>query len=425
MTAYRTAPGTPDGARNRFLVLAMLLLVYIFNFADRMLLGVMAAPIKADLGLTDGQLGLLGGTAFALLYATVGVPIGWLADRRSRSWIITVALCVWSGFTALCGMASSFATLFLARLGVGVGEAGGVAPSYSMIADYFPPHERARALGVYSFGIPIGGAAGLAFGGMIASAFDWRTAFIAMGVAGILIAPLFKWLVHDPVRGGTEHASIAAPPRLAEAFRTIARKPAFWLIAFGSALGSTASYGVAFWIPSFYVRSFGMPLSQVTLLYAGVVLFGGVAGIWLGAWLGDRFGPRRPGTYLAIPMVALAASIPFFAMAVMAGSPMLSLALLFVPSMLGSMGFGTVLTAVQHVVPAALRSTSSALFLFINNLIGLGLGSAVLGFISDALARQHGEQSLRYALLAGSLFYAMAALLYFFASRRAAKDWEV
>ena len=425
MTAYRTAPGTPDGARNRFLVLAMLLLVYIFNFADRMLLGVMAAPIKADLGLTDGQLGLLGGTAFALLYATVGVPIGWLADRRSRSWIITVALCVWSGFTALCGIASSFATLFLARLGVGVGEAGGVAPSYSMIADYFPPHERARALGVYSFGIPIGGAAGLAFGGMIASAFDWRVAFIAMGVAGILIAPLFKWLVHDPVRGGTEHATIAAPPRLAEAFRTIARKPAFWLIAFGSALGSTASYGVAFWIPSFYVRSFGMPLSQVTLLYAGVVLFGGVAGIWLGAWLGDRFGPRRPGTYLAIPMVALAASIPFFAMAVMAGSPMLSLALLFVPSMLGSMGFGTVLTAVQHVVPEALRSTSSALFLFINNLIGLGLGSAVLGFISDALARQHGEQSLRYALLAGSLFYAMAALLYFFASRRAAKDWEV
>ena len=425
MTAYRTAPGTPDGARNRFLVLAMLLLVYIFNFADRMLLGVMAAPIKADLGLTDGQLGLLGGTAFALLYATVGVPIGWLADRRSRSWIITVALCVWSGFTALCGIASSFATLFLARLGVGVGEAGGVAPSYSMIADYFPPHERARALGVYSFGIPIGGAAGLAFGGMIASAFDWRVAFIAMGVAGILIAPLFKWLVHDPVRGGTEHATIAAPPRLAEAFRTIARKPAFWLIAFGSALGSTASYGVAFWIPSFYVRSFGMPLSQVTLLYAGVVLFGGIAGIWLGAWLGDRFGPRRPGTYLAIPMVALAASIPFFAMAVMAGSPMLSLALLFVPSMLGSMGFGTVLTAVQHVVPAALRSTSSALFLFINNLIGLGLGSAVLGFISDALARQHGEQSLRYALLAGSLFYAMAALLYFFASRRAAKDWEV
>lgn len=433
MTAYRsdqTGTGTGSlngvsGANNRFLVLGFLLVVYIFNFADRMLLGVMASPIKADLGLTDVQLGLLGGTAFALLYATAGIPIGWIADRRSRSWIITIALCIWSGFTALCGMASSFAVLFMARVGVGVGEAGGVAPSYSMIADYFPPHQRARALGVYSFGIPIGGAAGLAFGGMMAQLFDWRVAFISIGVAGILIAPVFKWFVRDPVRGGTEHATISAPPKVAEAVRTIARKPAFWLISFGSAMGSTASYGIAFWIPSFYVRSFDMPLSQVTLLYAAVVLVGGVGGIWLGAWLGDRFGPRRPSTYLAIPMVALALCVPFFAMAVMATSPAVSLALLLVPSTLGSMGFGTVLTAVQHVVPASLRSTSSALFLFINNLIGLGLGSAVLGFISDTLNRSYGQQSLRYALLAGSVFYVMAALLYFFASRRVAKDWEV
>ena len=427
MTAYRNAENSArkSGTSNRFLVLAFLLLVYIFNFADRMLLGVMAAPIKADLGLSDGQLGLLGGTAFALLYATVGVPIGWLADRRSRSWIITIALCIWSGFTALCGFASNFALLFMARLGVGIGEAGGVAPSYSMIADYFPPAERARALGVYSFGIPIGGAVGLAFGGMIAEAFDWRIAFITMGVAGILIAPLFKLFVRDPVRGGTEHASVATPPKLAETFRTIARKPAFWLISLGSALGATASYGIAFWIPSFYVRSFGMPLSQVTLLYAAVILFGGVAGIWLGAWLGDRFGPRRPGTYLAIPMLALFASVPFFALAVLASSPAVSMGLLVVPTMLGSMGYGTVLTAIQNIAPAAMRSTASALFLLINNLIGLGLGSAVLGFISDALAREYGSQSLRYALLAGSVFFALAALLYVFAMRRVAADWEV
>ena len=425
MTGYRNAADAARaGASNRFLVLALLLLVYIFNFADRMLLGVMAAPIKAELGLSDGQLGLLGGTAFALLYATVGIPIGWLADRRSRSWIITIALCAWSGFTALCGMATGFASLFMARLGVGIGEAGGVAPSYSMIADYFPAGERARALGVYSFGIPVGGAVGLAFGGMIAEAFDWRIAFIAMGVAGLLIAPAFKFFVGDPVRGGSEHASVAPPPKLAEAFRIIAHKPAFWLISFGSALGSTASYGIAFWIPSFYVRTFGMPLSQVTLLYAAVILCGGVAGIWLGAWLGDRFGPRRPGTYLAIPMFALFASFPFFALAVMAKTPAMSLGLLLVPTMLGSMGFGTVLTAIQHVVPAALRSTASATFLFINNLIGLGLGSAVLGFISDALAREYGSQSLRYALLAGSLFFILAALMYLFAAQRVAKDWE-
>lgn len=409
---------------NRYLVLGLLLLVYIFNFADRMLLGVMATPIKAELHLTDVQLGLIGGTAFALLYATLGVPIGWLADRRSRSWIITAALCIWSGFTALCGFATGFVTLFLARLGVGIGEAGGVAPSYSMIADYFGPGERARALGVFSFGIPIGGAIGLAFGGVIATTFDWRTAFIAMGIAGLLVAPFFRLLVRDPVRGGAEQGSIGERPKLAAAIRIIARKPAFWLISFGSALGSTASYGISFWIPSFYVRSFDMPLSQVTLLYAAIILSGGIAGIWLGAWLGDRIGPRRPGAYLAIPMFALLVSIPFFALAVLAESPMMSMGLLFIPTMLGSMGYGTVLAAVQNVVPASLRSTASALFLFINNLIGLGVGSAVLGFISDRLAQQYGAQSLRYALLSGATFYLAAAIFYLMASRRVAKDWE-
>jgi len=409
---------------NRYLVLGLLLLVYIFNFADRMLLGVMATPIKAELHLTDVQLGLIGGTAFALLYATLGVPIGWLADRRSRSWIITAALCIWSGFTALCGFATGFVTLFLARLGVGIGEAGGVAPSYSMIADYFGPGERARALGVFSFGIPIGGAIGLAFGGVIATTFDWRTAFIAMGIAGLLVAPFFRLLVRDPVRGGAEQGSIGERPKLAAAIRIIARKPAFWLISFGSALGSTASYGISFWIPSFYVRSFDMPLSQVTLLYAAIILSGGIAGIWLGAWLGDRIGPRRPGAYLAIPMFALLVSIPFFGLAVLAESPMMSMGLLFIPTMLGSMGYGTVLAAVQNVVPASLRSTASALFLFINNLIGLGVGSAVLGFISDRLAQQYGAQSLRYALLSGATFYLAAAIFYLMASRRVAKDWE-
>lgn len=409
---------------NRYLVLALLLLVYIFNFADRMLLGVMATPIKDDLHLTDGQLGLLGGTAFALLYATLGIPIGWLADRHSRSWIITAALCIWSGFTALCGLATGFVTLFLARLGVGIGEAGGVAPSYSMIADYFGPGERARALGVFSFGIPIGGAIGLAFGGVIATAFDWRTAFVAMGAAGLLVAPFFRLLVRDPVRGGAEHGTVGERPILAAAVRIIARKPAFWLISFGSALGSTASYGISFWIPSFYVRSFDMPLSQVTLLYAAIILCGGIAGIWLGAWIGDRVGPRRPSVYIAIPMVALLVSFPFFALAVLSASPMLSMALLFIPTMLGSMGYGTVLAAVQNVVPAILRSTASALFLFINNLIGLGLGSAVLGFISDQLSQRYGAQSLRYALLSGALFYLAAAIFYLMASRRIAKDWE-
>lgn len=406
-----------------YLVLALLLLVYIFNFADRVLLGVMAMPIKQELGLSDTQLGLLGGTAFALFYATLGVPIAWLADRHSRTWIITISLTVWSGFTALCGMAGSFAQLFLARLGVGVGEAGGVAPSYSLIADYFPPGQRARALGVYSFGIPIGSAIGLAFGGMIATAFDWRAAFITMGVAGILVAPIFRYFVKDPVRGGLDNQGSGERPRLGDAARLLARKPTFWLLSFGSAMASTASYGISFWIPSFYIRSFGMTVGEISLIYAGLILFGGIAGAWIGAWLGDRYGPTRPAAYFMIPLVALLVSIPFFVAAVLSPVAWISILLLAVPTALGSMGFGTILTVVQQVVPPSLRTTSSSVFLLINNLIGLGLGSAILGMISDTLQQQYGEESLRYALLAGSTFYAVGALLYALAARRVARDW--
>ena len=425
MSTSVAARPIPAGRRppRPYVTLALLLLVYTFNFADRVLLGVMAMPIKLDLGLSDSQLGLLGGTAFAIFYATLGVPIAWLADRRSRTWIITIALALWSGFTALCGLAGNFAQLFLARLGVGVGEAGGVAPSYSLIADYFPSHQRARALGVYSFGIPIGSAIGLAFGGVIATTFDWRVAFLSMGVAGLLLAPIFRLLVREPERGGFDRSGAAPRPAIGEAARLLRGKPTFWLLSFGSAMASTASYGISFWIPSFYVRSFGLGLSEIAFIYAGLILVGGISGSWLGAWLGDRFGPARPSAYFIIPLVALLVSVPFFVGAVLTSSLWLSIALLLVPTALGSMGFGTILTVVQQVVPASLRTTSSALFLLINNLIGLGLGSAILGLVSDVLHRSLGSESLRYALLVGSLFYLAAASLYMLAARRVARDW--
>lgn len=420
----REGSGEPRVRNRAGLVLAVLLFVYILNFADRVLLGVMAVPIKADIGLSDTQLGLLGGTAFALFYSTLGVPIGWLADRKSRSWIITAALAVWSGFTALCGMATGFVTLFLARVGVGVGEAGGIAPSYSLITDYFPPHQRARALGIYSFGIPIGSAVGLAFGGLVATHFDWRAAFLFMGILGIAVAPLLKLIVKDPSRGGLDRASDAAPASFCETLSHLKSKPSFWLVAIGSAMSATASYGISFWIPSFYVRSFGMSLATVSFAYAAMLLFGGVAGTWVGAWLGDRYGPGRPAAYLVIPMVALLAGLPFFIAAVSVSSAAVSLVLMTIPTALGGMGFGTVLTAIQQVVRPSLRSSGSAMFLLINNLIGLGVGSALLGAISDGLHREYGEHSLRYAMLAGAGFYLAAVLFYWLAARRIRHDWE-
>ncbi|HEX5776050.1 MAG TPA: MFS transporter, partial [Caulobacteraceae bacterium] len=185
----------------RSYVLAILIVVYTFNFLDRQILGILAGPIKAELGLTDSQLGLMGGLAFAIFYTGLGIPVAWLADRWSRSWIMTLALTVWSGFTALCGFATGFWQLFLCRMGVGVGEAGGVAPAYSLISDYFPARQRARALAAYSFGIPIGSALGILFGGLIAARIDWRMAFFVCGLAGLVLAPLLAFTVREPVRG--------------------------------------------------------------------------------------------------------------------------------------------------------------------------------------------------------------------------------
>ncbi len=196
MTDEPRAPTSNPGYAR--LVLAMLLIVYTFNWLDRQILGILAPAIKADLGLTNTQLGALGGIAFAMLYSTVAIPLAVVADRTSRSWVITASLVVWSGFTALCGLAGGFWHLFLCRLGVGVGEAGGVAPSYALISRYFPPEQRARAISIYSMGIPVGLAAGVLFGAAIAKAVDWRAAFVVIGLAGVVIAPIFRLVVKEP-----------------------------------------------------------------------------------------------------------------------------------------------------------------------------------------------------------------------------------
>ena len=242
-------------ARHPYVVLAALLAVYTFNFVDRQILGILAGPIKAELRLDDTQLGLLGGLAFALLYSTMAVPLAWLADRTGRARVVAVSLAVWSGFTALCGIAGSFGQLFLYRMGVGIGEAGGVAPSYALIAERFPPAERARAFAVYNLGIPLGSAAGVLFGGYVAARVDWRAAFIAVGVAGALLAPVFALLVRDTPRAAAE-----APVDIIAVARILAAKRSFWLLAFGAAASSMLGYGLAFWLPSLLQRSFGLDL---------------------------------------------------------------------------------------------------------------------------------------------------------------------
>ncbi|MGZ8370036.1 MAG: spinster family MFS transporter, partial [Caulobacteraceae bacterium] len=236
----------------RKLVLLLLILVYTLNFLDRQIIGILAAPLKAEFKLSDSQFGLLGGIAFASVYSTLAIPIARLADRVSRVWVMTAALTLWSGFTALCGMAGSFGQLFLCRMGVGIGEAGGVAPSYSLIADYFPPSQRARALAVYAFGIPIGTASGTLVGGLLAATYGWRTAFIVVGLLGILAAPLLRMVVRDPKRGGLDKAAVPAAaskpgvkakaPPFGRVLATLFPKPSFWLLALGAASSSVCGY---------------------------------------------------------------------------------------------------------------------------------------------------------------------------------------
>lgn len=406
-------------------MLGLLFLVYSFNFIDRQIIGILAAPIKAELGLSDTELGLMGGLAFALFYTALGVPIALAADRVSRRSIIAVALGLWSAFTALCGLAGGFWQLFLARLGVGVGEAGGVAPSYALIADYFRPDERARALAIFSFGIPVGSALGIFFGGWVATAIDWRFAFFAVGLGGLALVPVFRMGVPEPPRGRYDAVPATANPRVAQVLRSIAAKPAFWLLSFGASCSSMCGYGLLFWLPSYFGRSLGMELTAVSHFYGAIVLVGGLAGVWSGGWLGDRLGRSRKSAYAAVPALAFVAAVPLYAAAVTTSSLPLAFLLFLLPQALSLMWLGPVLSAIQHLVPSTMRATASACFLFINNLIGIGAGTLFFGMVSDGLVARYGDDSLRYAILIGLVFYLLAAMFLAFAARRLDRDWHV
>lgn len=404
-------------------VLGMLLLVYVFNFVDRQILSILAGPIQRDLQLDDAQMGMLGGLAFALLYSTMAVPLAVLADRTSRSWVITISLALWSLFTALCGLAQGFWHIFLARLGVGIGEAGGVAPSYALIGDYFPSEKRASALSVYSLGIPLGSAAGVLAGGYIAATVDWRLAFFVVGLSGVLIAPLFKLLVHDRKVPAAERTAAPEAPSFGAIAATLARKPSFWLLAFGAACSSMLGYGIAFWLPSLMQRSFGFDLIQASQFFGALLLVGGVAGVLGGGWLGDRLGHGNKAFYAWLPGVAFFLGAPLFAAGILSSSATAAFLLFLVPQALAYVWLGPVLSAVQHLVTPPARSVASALFLLINNLIGLGGGIYFLGALSTVLTPIYGAESLRYSMLYALALYAVAAVLMTLAGRSLPRDW--
>lgn len=443
MTTETAAPKKTFGPAYRAYVLFILVVVYTFNFIDRQILGILKEPMKAELGLTDTQLGILGGLPFAIFYATMGIPIAWLADRSSRKIIMSAALTIWSGFTAVCGLMTSFWGLLFARMGVGAGEAGGVAPAYSLIADYFPPEKRARAMAIYAFGIPIGSAIGIVMGGVLLEVTTWRMAFIIVGLLGVLIAPIFLFTVKEPVRGGFDKDQTDQKPAgFFEVLSYISGKPTFWIMSLGAASSSMMGYGLIYWLPSFFRRSFGEMLPTFfawlpdflvpaepgamfypSYFYGAILLLGGVAGIWLGGFVSDVFGKKNKGAYALVPAIAFALTIPFFLLGVLSQDlRIVFVAFLFIQS-LSLMWLGPITSAFQHIVPANMRATASAIFLMINSLIGISLGSFIIGGVSDILKAEYGDEALRYSLLGGTVFYAIAAILLYISSRRLGKDW--
>ena len=407
----------------RGVVLAMLLLVYTFNFLDRQILGILAKPIQASLDLSDAEFGAIGGTAFALLYSVLGVPLALLADRIGKTRVIAGSLVVWSGFTALCGTAAGFWPLFLYRLGVGVGEAGGVAPSYALIADYFPVERRARALAIYSMGIPIGLGCGVLLGAYIAALVDWQTAFFTVGIAGIAVAPIFLASVRDRPR---PPVAPGAPP-VFSVVPILMRKPAYWLLSVGAGCSSMAGYGLALWVPKIIAVHYGwtdkVDLIKVGQFMGSLLLIGGTTGIFLGGVVADKLGRLDRAWYARIPAIAWLVTAPMFMAGLFTPDPVLAWCLLLIPNALNTLWLGPIITAAQHLAPARMRAGTSGTFLLVNNLLGLGAGPLLMGALSDALKHGYGEASLRYAAIICVTLYLVAAVLALLAIKPLKRGW--
>ncbi len=400
--------------------MGLLFLVSFFNYMDRYMLAVLLPAIKADLHLSDAQLGIISGTAFTLFYATLGVPIARMADRYSRRKIISAALAIWSLMTALCGMAQTFVQLALARVLVGVGEAGATPPSHSLISDYYPVSQRAKGIALFSLGAPVGILVGFIAGSWLAENYSWRHALFAVGVPGVVLSLLVVKFLHEPVRGASETAR--NPEQASAGFKdsmgTLANSSAFWMLSVGTGLYTIVWLGAVGWLPSYFTRSFDMTLTQAGFWLAIVLGISQIFGMLASGWVTDRLITRHVRWYALIPCVAIAISIPIFAGVFMTGNPWMALGLLFPAFMISVMQGPATFAGVQGLVPASMRATASAVLLLVTNVIGGGLGPPLIGYISDRMGDEYGDDGLRVSLLIICCgCSALSALAYFVGSR--------
>ena len=401
-----------------WLVLWMLCGIYVLNFLDRSLLSILAKPIQDELHITDGQLGRIGGLYFACFYCFIAIPVGWLADRTNRVTILSLACAIWSAATMGCGLAANYTQLVVARMTVGFGEAGGVPPSYAIITDSFPPGRRGVAFGIYNLGPPIGATLGIAFGASIASAFDWRDAFLAIGGIGLIAALAAKLIIREPPRGMFDPKPLQTEaPRFWATAKMFFSRPVLMLAALGSGATQFITYGLGNFTTLFLMREKGMSLDQVAIFYALVTGIGMSAGMLVSGRVIDRFTPRWRKAYALVPAFSLLAALPFYLAFLLVPTWQLALPFLTGAMALNYFYLSSSIALVQEEVRPDQRVMSSALLLLVMNFIGLGLGPTWVGAASDYFGTQGVAHPLQVALLTLTPFYLIASFLFFWLAR--------
>jgi predicted MFS family arabinose efflux permease len=424
VASVATTPAEEASTKRPGIVLAALTFVYVLNFLDRQLIGIVAKPIQDSLGVSDGQLGLIGGLYFAMFYCFIAIPVGWLADRSSRVGVLSLACAIWSAATVGCGLAANYTQLVAARMAVGFGEAGGVPPSYAIITDTYLPGKRAAAFGVFNLGPALGAAVGVAFGALIAEHFGWRMPFIIIGAVGIVTALLLRLLMREPVRGATDVA-LATTTEKARFWPTVGMffsHPVLMLAALGSGATQFVTYGLGNFAVLFLMREKGMVLGEVALWYALVIAIGMGGGMIASGRVIDRMTRRSRAGYAVAPAVSLAIAMPFYLAFVWAPGWPLALVLLLIVMVFNYVYLSAAVALVQDEVRPDQRVLSGALLLLVMNFIGLGLGPTWVGFASDMFKAQGDPHALQTALYTLTPFYLVAIALFALLARRLGRE---
>ena len=413
-------------ARARYYALGLLTVVYTFNFVDRQLLSILQESIKADLLLSDQQLGLLTGFAFALFYTVAGIPIARYADRNNRRNVVAIAIALWSFMTAISGLVQNYLQLLLARIGVGVGEAGGSPPAHSMISDIFPPERRASALAFYSMGINFGILFGFLAGGWLNEFFDWRVAFFVVGAPGIVVALFVRYTLREPIRGLMEdRQDVATDTPFPEVLNLLWSRLSFRHLAIGGALNAFAGYSSSNWTASFMIRSHDMSTGELGTWLALIMGVGGAIGVFWGSYIAERLAKFDVRWYMWMPTITGMICVPFMIATYVVEGAYTALIVSIVPGVLFNVYLGNSLAMTHALVGLRMRAVASAILFFLINLIGMGLGPWGVGLLSDMLSAELGSESLRYAMLY-LLPAAMgwSAVHFLLASRTLEKDLE-